>query len=220
MKRIFPIIIVLILSCKQERIKIIADKYKDGTPSEIRYFNTVKDSKENFEIVVDSNGHGKSTKPLSFFEEAYYHDGVMQCAGNYDKGLENGLWKFYYNTGVLQARCYYENGIEIDSTHCYYPSGKIKRILIEINKSRKYWIDTDYYENGIKSLLSHQIKDSPGVWTVDGEYLIWHSNGKLKFQAEYRMGQSVGKWKVYDTSGILIKESDSIRHLKLYNAND
>jgi antitoxin component YwqK of YwqJK toxin-antitoxin module len=122
--------------CGQSKTKIIADTYTSGKPKTIRYFNSKADSKEVI-IITHKDGKGTASKSLTFDEEGYYENCNMEFRGHYAKGQTAGLWEYFYGTGVPEAKAYYDNqGHSTDTVHCWYESGKKKRDIVEIDKSK------------------------------------------------------------------------------------
>ena|GEM_PF-6925973 len=199
-------ILLLLLSCGQEKVKVLWDEYSPGKPKTVYYFDNEEDAKQ-YPIVHVKNGVGYANKPISFDEERYYENGKLQSKGRYIKGQTCGLWEYFYENGVPQAKCYYQNGITRDTVYCWHPSGKLKRLFLEVDTARHYWHGVDYFENGNKSIESNLFKDSLGNWTVDGKWIEWFDNGKQKFEATIKNNWTVGKWQQWDTLGI-VKEGN------------
>jgi antitoxin component YwqK of YwqJK toxin-antitoxin module len=42
----------------------------------------------------------------------------------------------------------------------------------------------------------------------DGNYNIWHPNGKSYIKGDYKMGDRVGVWTFYDTLGKVTRKTD------------
>ena len=56
---------------------------------------------------------------------------------------------------------------------------------------------TTWYENGAKKTegtFNHNSKED-GFWTV------WYENGKKKAEGNYKNGDQVGKWTIYNEDG-------------------
>ena len=183
------------------------DKYPDGNPKTIFYFDNRNDVKQH-PVVNIKDGIGFANKPISFDEERYYENGKLRSQGSYTKGLSCGLWKYFYDTGIPQAQCYYLNGITSDTVYCWYPSGKLKRHLVEIDKAKHDWHDIDYFENQKKDFDCYLRADSLGNFKMNGLFQEWYDNGQVKFTSNFKNGSTNGKWRKYDINGKLIEESD------------
>jgi len=202
MRPLLVFIIFIVTSCGHEKVKVLWDEYSKGKPKTIYYFDSEDDAKQ-LPIVDMKDGVGYANKPISFDQESYYENGKLQSKGRFIKGQTCGLWQYFYESGVRQAKCYYLNGVTRDTVYCWYPSGKLKRLLIEIDTINHRWHGFDYYENGNKSIEYHLLKDNSDKWTVDGNWKEWFDNGKDKFQATLKNNWTFGKWQQWDTTGNL-----------------
>jgi antitoxin component YwqK of YwqJK toxin-antitoxin module len=147
------------------------------------------------------------TKPLSFRQQEFYDNGKLSTEGMYLYGRASGLWKFYYENGGLKAKAYYSKGYAVDSVFCYYQNGFIQRLVVEIDKAKRYWHSIDYFENGRKWIESYKYTDSLGYTFFDGPFKEWYSNGILKQEATMKMGNSIGKWRRWDANGKVMTTS-------------
>lgn len=215
MKYVFLAVFVYWLSaCSKPKIKVIAETYQNGKTKTIRYFSSKKDSREKFSMSHE-NGIGTADKPLSFIEEGYYENGNLEYRGNFIKGQTSGLWKYYYETNIPEAKCYYDKGKVTDTVYCWFPSGKLKRLIVEIDPIKNYWHNVDYYENGAIKIDSYQTKDSLDNFVLNGLFQEWYDNGKFKIIATFKDGWTFGSWKNYKKDGTLIEESDKPLHVTI-----
>lgn len=81
-------------------------------------------------------------------------------------------------------------------------------------ESQKIYIE-NLFKNGRKNGPSMAFRDSTGKpWslhtytndTLDGPYKIWHENGNLRLEGQYKMGKKVGNWRFFDNTGQVVKE--------------
>jgi antitoxin component YwqK of YwqJK toxin-antitoxin module len=81
-------------------------------------------------------------------------------------------------------------------------------------QSQKIYIE-NLYKNGRKNGPSMAFRDSTSKpWslhtytndTLDGPYKVWHENGKLRIEGQYKMGVKVGNWRFFSNTGSLVKE--------------
>ncbi len=201
MRALTYFMILTLTACGQHKVKVIADTFQDGKPKTIRYFNSLDDSKQVFTI-EHTDGKGTVTKPLTFDEEEYYQNGKLQYKGHYFKGKTSGLWEYFYETGIREAESYYDtNAKTTDTVHCWFESGKLKRIFIEIDTVKNYWHGIDYFENGQKSIESYLLKDTSDKWIIEGKWLEWYENGRLKLEAIMKNNSSFGKWTKWNEKG-------------------
>jgi antitoxin component YwqK of YwqJK toxin-antitoxin module len=109
--------------------------------------------------------------------------------GNYNKGLQHGLWMDYYENGALKDSGYYADG--------------------RMNGSWTYW-----YENG--NLASNSIFKSNlqhGLWKD------YYDNGKIKSEGRLAEGKMIGDWKSYYPTGQLREEFEYKSNEKLIIKN-
>ncbi len=191
----------------QGKIKVILERFQNGNPKLIRYFNAYRDTTVSFQV-DNKIGSRKLTKPISIISETYFESGGLEYRGKYEKGLAVGLFEFFYETGLPLARSYYKNGNICDSLVCYYPSGKLKRVVIEVDKIKNYWHNIDYFENGNKSIECDQFQQPDSI-VLEGRYQEWHENGQKAFEAILKDNWTIGKWKTWDENGNLIEESSA-----------
>lgn len=211
------LILLLITSCQQGKVKVLEGEYSKGKPKTIYYFDNEDEAKQ-YPIVHIKDGVGYANKPISFDEERYYENGKLQSKGRYIKGQTCGLWQYFYETGISQAKCYYLNGVTRDTVYCWYPSGHLKRVLIEVDTVNHRWHGFDYYDNGNKSLEINLLKDSLDNWTIDGKWNQWFDNGKQKFQAVLKNNWTIGKWQKWDSLGN-ISEGEQAINITFDNPN-
>jgi antitoxin component YwqK of YwqJK toxin-antitoxin module len=56
----------------------------------------------------------------------YHRDGSVASEGQYDDGLETGLWKDYHENGVLAAEGEYREGEEVGVWRFYDEQGELE----------------------------------------------------------------------------------------------
>src|SRR5881398_3522597 len=99
MRPILFFIMLILTSCRHEKVKVLWDEYSKGKPKTIYYFDDEDDAKQ-YPIVHMKDGVGYANKPISFDGERYYENGKLQSKGRYIKGQTCGLWQYFYETGV------------------------------------------------------------------------------------------------------------------------
>ncbi|HEY6505609.1 MAG TPA: hypothetical protein VIZ28_16655 [Chitinophagaceae bacterium] len=202
----FIFLLATITVRSQNMTKVISESYSSGKPKVIRYFDTPVDAKDSIKI-YNLIGTRYLNIPVSFMVYGYYEDGKVQYKGQYKKGFAEGLWETFYETGIMNSRSYYKNGLLCDSLKCWYSSGMVSRLVVEVDSSKRLWHNIDYYEAGNKRMECFQIQ-LPEKIIAQGSYKEWHENKQLGFEAEVKDGKTVGKWRVWDENGKLIKESE------------
>lgn len=193
----------------QSGVKVIVERFDNGHPKLVRYLTSAKDTIENIE--VDSKiGFRSLSRPISLTTETYFDNGQLEYRGRYVKGLASGFFEFYYDNRNQLARSYYKNGKPCDSLICYYPSGKLKRVVIEKDKTKNVWFNIDYYENGAKAVECYQIQQTDKI-ILTGKYIQWYENGKKAFEGSLKNNWTFGKWTQWDETGVKIHSSEPFR---------
>jgi antitoxin component YwqK of YwqJK toxin-antitoxin module len=81
-------------------------------------------------------------------------------------------------------------------------------------ESQKIYIE-NLFKNGRKNGPSMAFRDSTGSpWslhtytndTLDGPYKVWHENGTLRIEGQYKMGVKAGNWRFFDNKGKIQRE--------------
>ncbi|MFN6380119.1 MAG: toxin-antitoxin system YwqK family antitoxin [Flavobacteriales bacterium] len=81
-------------------------------------------------------------------------------------------------------------------------------------ESQKIYIE-NLFKSGRKNGPSMAFRDSTGKpWsmhtytndTLDGPYKVWHENGFLRLEGQYKMGKKIGNWRFFDNTGQVVKE--------------
>jgi antitoxin component YwqK of YwqJK toxin-antitoxin module len=204
MRQIFILVTLIAVSCRQAKVKVLAEEYAKGKPKTVHYFDNTEDATQH-PIVIVEDGIGHANKPVSFDEERYFENGKLYSKGRYVKGQTCGLWQYFYETGFPQAKCYYLNGISRDTVYCWYSSGILKRFLVEIDTVKHKWHGFDFYESGKKSASYNLFNYGDDKWRVDGEWSEWFKNGQQKFQATVQSNWTAGEWMQWDSAGRLTK---------------
>lgn len=147
---------------------------------------------------VNNNLKQREADELHFIEEliskrdGYYKfrfkEGIIGAEGYYRSKLPDGVWRYYRGDGSPFQVLYFNQGA-LDSLRLYYSK-----------RGENYYEDRKY-EHGIS--FTHKI------YNLSREYIkFYHENGQLKEEGKYRNRQKVGKWKKYNKTGKLIKETE------------
>lgn len=59
----------------------------------------------------------------------------------------------------------------------------------------------DFYANGQRLSLAHQVQDSLGIWRLDGAWTCWYENGQMMERGSYSKSEESGPWEWWDTNG-------------------
>lgn len=98
---------LLAASCSPKTIEVIADRYQDGSPKVVQYFEKVDGRK-----VLKNEVH-------------YYKSGEKKMEGAFKNGHRSGLWKSYYRNGNVWSQATYREGREYGQKTVYYENGQI-----------------------------------------------------------------------------------------------
>ena len=179
---------------------MVWDNYSSGKPRTIYYFDN-KDDLDQFPTLYITAGSSVARKPIPNTIEKYYENGILQSRGQNIGDIKCGRWEYFYENGIPQARCYYRKGISKDTVYGWYPSGKLKRLLVEVDTIQHYWHGLDYLEDGSKIVECNLTKDSGNNWLFNGDWKSWYHNGKQSFQATMKDNWTAGKWQEWDSAG-------------------
>lgn len=196
----------------QSPVEVITESYASGKPKVVRYFPSKAEVVDSLEV-YNLPGSRYLDPPATFTVKGFYENGILQYSGQYEKGLAYGQWLTFYEDGTMSSRGYYKKAKTADSLQCWYPSGAISRLIVEVDPTKDYWHNIDYYENGNKKMVCHQVQ-FPDKLVVEGTYREWYENRKLGFEAVVKNGWTIGKWKMWDETGTLIQESEEPMEIK------
>jgi antitoxin component YwqK of YwqJK toxin-antitoxin module len=96
-------IFLSIAGCNQVDKKIV-DKFEDGKPRKVQYF--------------DKKGQMVS-------EEEFYPSGQKHYHGEYLNGKRNGKWVFWFEDGKKWSEGYFVNGVRNGMARVYHENGKL-----------------------------------------------------------------------------------------------
>ena len=212
-------IIISAISCKEQEVKKVIEKFDNGKDGIVNYYKNVNDT-------------------LNYRKEVFYNDGTRYYTGHFINGKKAGVWTWLYPDGKKKDQCKYEDGYYIDTVYHWYPNGKYRQI--EIVSNRKIRTDgcctcdgtiirydntgkilekftsqddklqgekTDYYEDGSWIMRTYKNDNLHGP-TI--EYNL-ESINKRKAIGQYKEGKEDGLWKWFDENG---KTTDSVFYKK------
>ena len=104
MKNLFKILLIslLMVSCGENLIEEVKERYDDGKLKVVEYYKKVGDNQEFVRI------------------REYYENGQIYYEGNYKDGKQDGKWTVYYKNGQIRSESNYKEGVK---------QGKIKWVL-------------------------------------------------------------------------------------------
>lgn len=150
--------------------------------------------------------------------KGYYVDGQLTNYKNYYPNgnkeryyrhidLNKSKLSLYYSDGVLKSEIVYfdKNPVKWED---YYPSGKLEYEEVYDKSYEYYKKKNSYFKDGTpKSIL--ELDNKKKLLYIKQEYF---ENGQVKMEGQIRYNQAIydyqkiGKWKIYNKDGKLIKE--------------
>lgn len=187
--------------CTKQVEERFAEKFKDKTPT--------KD--DNDEKQRQLTGCEKLVGSWIFYNPG----GTKRAEGNYDDGKRTGSWNEYYRTGTKMATGRYEKGKRME--WAFFDKGGEKRLDADFAGNPMMPKTVQIYENGRLvgggGVAMGTVKYNPDTDTMDiqefskkGEWIEYHTNGKISGKGQYSMNKRSGAWKIFDENGQLTAE--------------
>jgi len=132
MKKIICLILplILIIACNRvKKVKVVEEKFPDGSPKVERYFN------------------GDSTNKEMVKEVRYYPNKKEQMEGEFKNERRDGNWVYYYENGNKWSEGSFLNGLDNGKRTVYFKNGKV-RYEGFYNNGKKVSIWKFWDENG------------------------------------------------------------------------
>lgn len=95
----------LLVSCTNREIRIVEERWPDGSEKIVRYYN-----KSNYQLCR---------------EERFYQNGNKQMQGTFKNGKKDGVWYFWYENGQLWSEGEFENGLSHGYRKVYHPNSQL-----------------------------------------------------------------------------------------------
>jgi antitoxin component YwqK of YwqJK toxin-antitoxin module len=171
-----------------------------------------------------SKGENKGGK-LTY--KKYNQSGYLVSEGNFEKGKEEGVWKYYYATGQLSSTITYKNGLAEGKSVYYYPNGTSKRKEYNCTAGNADGYYKEYFMNGaLRSEGWYQDDMLHGEWkyyypngkldevkyftndALTGTVEYYRPNGKKYAQDMYDKTNTLDRYKVFDTIGNVYQTID------------
>jgi antitoxin component YwqK of YwqJK toxin-antitoxin module len=128
---IFFLPALLLISCNGKTVEEIQEKYPDGAPKLVRYYNDdgkVKELIKEIQYYPDHNkfyeGEYKDNKKDGYWT-VWYQNGKIWSEGSYSKGLDDGKRTGYYDTGQKHFEGNYDKGKMVGLWQFWDEKGKI-----------------------------------------------------------------------------------------------
>lgn len=184
------------------------------------YFDKTQETVKEIFYVLKSD----TTIKHGVYQHNFPYSDNVKLSGNYDKGLQHGIFTWYYEsgqkkieeqfeygkrintytkwfrTGEIEIKGHYQDNLLIDSLVQYYPSGQIKTITYFKDGKRNghMW---QYYADG-KKLARYTMKDD----AMNGPFQSWERSGIIAQKGQYVNDSLTGLVSSYQ-AGILRKLS-------------
>lgn len=178
--------ISILISCEHKPTKEITEKFSNGKPQLVKtYLDKEKDS-------------------LTYFAQQFYENGQIDCEGQINNKLEEGLWAWYWENGKIKDKAEFKDGKYINKRIHYYENGGLKEEEF-LSADGCPPEDCDcvekrihYYPNG----QIHQINQTKkGI--INGTLSTYYSNGKKEFESNFSLGIKNGDFSQWDSLGNL-----------------
>lgn len=124
-------------------------------------------------------------------------EGKIISKGNYQKGKEQGLWKWWYENGSLKDSIVYKNGIPTGESVGWYEDGKKLYRKFFDNDGKGNGFQSKYYYSGIlRDSGGYEANKRNGLWT-------YYRTDQTKASEIEFMNDSVIAAKNFDNKGQL-----------------
>lgn len=145
----------------------------------------------------------------------YNPDGSKRAEGGYDDGKKTGTWNEYYRTGAKLGVGKYEKGRRMDWT--FFDKGGSKILDADFAGNPLMPKTVQVYAHGRLvsggGVAMGTVKYTPDKDALEiqefskkGEWIEYHSNGKISGKGTYSMNKRSGAWQLFDENGQLIAE--------------
>ena len=159
MKRIFPILLLLLL----------------GQPGLSAQTNATLEQRLDGLWYVP----GKE-QPYTGTARKRHLDGTKISEASYRAGQQHGLTRFWYNNGKLRSSFNYTAG-QLDGNSTYFYRRGNRQNLTTYRAGKKHGPTIDWWPEGKKSFEEHYVDGFP-----EGRWRSWWPNGKLASEKIYR----------------------------------
>lgn len=166
------------------------------------------------------------SKGNGLYKDYYYKTGILKAKGHYKNGKKQGKWYYYDEAGNLKKKMMYEDGdplsvqkLDTKIVRTFSFLTETERIKGKLKFSYKYSsLDGEYVIRETKSAtdpgfvksfyiigIKHKGTFNKGFKT--GQWVTTYKNKRVKIQ-NYENGLVVGRYRVYNTQGELLYETD------------
>lgn len=138
---LIPIVLVILVSCKQPLTKVVEQKYPDGSPQLERFFKEDGNKRELVKEVLYWPNKNKKIEG-SYADSlrdghwiAWFENGKKWSEGYYIKGVEDGPKNVWYETGQLFYTGQFKNGKKVGVWKIYDERGTLAQ---EVNYDKQH----------------------------------------------------------------------------------
>lgn len=117
----------------------------------------------------------------------YYRDGSLQMRGQYERGLENGIFIYYSNQHRYESAGRYAEEQPVGKWEYFHDNGRLHR---EVVYDERVFVRTVYDTAG-----------TPQVVNGQGRHRTWYTNGQVKEEGNIINGHPEGVWRGYHENG-------------------
>lgn len=156
-------------------------------------------------VTLSQNKLNSKGQKQGLWEEYYPETKILKWQGNFENGIQKGIFKFFDKKGELQEEIDFIN--ENECLAKFYENKKIKTIGLYRNKNKNG--EWKYYEKD-KLVMVENYKN--GI--LDGERKIFYENGNIMGLENYNDGKLNGVFRKWTDDGSLIEEANYTKGLK------
>jgi len=113
----------------------------------------------------------------------YYNSGAVQMKGSFTNGRKDGVFLYYSDHNTYESAGRYNKEMPVGKWETFHYNGNLK--------SEEYF-EPEYFMKNMWDSLGN-----PLVQNGAGKVKLYHNNGKVAEQGEYRNGKKEGIWKGY-----------------------
>lgn len=140
-------------------------------------------------LTYSADGHAADAK-------FYHRSGKISALGKYYDNEKDSIWLYYSENGDLYLQESYKRGVK-DGLFIQYTSEHKKIEEINWKDGEKHGKWRKYYATGGE--LMFEVNYEHGK--LNGEGLVYHSNGKLNKKGKYVNDLMEGSWLIFDERG-------------------
>lgn len=135
----------------------------------------------------------------------FAENGTIVAEGNFINQLKDSIWRFYSDfDSTLLSEESYRNNLKHGISKTYFPEGGQLSEIQEFKDGIRDGIWKKYFQEGAVMLEANYQNDE-----LEGKFVIYFENGKVKIEGEYLHGVKTGIWFEYNEAGDLVERNDT-----------